>query len=40
VLNRADGEMGIGEGELASTHNVKFSTARDLHLAINEFICM
>lgn len=40
LLIRADGQMGFGEGELASTHILKFGTARALHLVINEFICM
>ena len=40
LLIRADGEMGFGEGELASTHIMKFGTARALHLVINEYVCM
>ncbi|MEI6704471.1 MAG: HipA domain-containing protein, partial [Deltaproteobacteria bacterium] len=40
LLIRADGQMGFGEGELASTHIMKFGTARTLHLVVNEFICM
>jgi serine/threonine-protein kinase HipA len=40
LLIRTDGQMGFGEGELASTHIMKFGTARALHLVINEFICM
>lgn len=40
LLIRADGQMGFGEGALASTHIMKFGTARALHLVINEFICM
>jgi serine/threonine-protein kinase HipA len=40
LLIRADGHMGFGEGELASTHILKFGTARALHLVINEYICM
>lgn len=40
LLIRANGEMGFGEGELASTHILKFGTARALHLVINEYICM
>jgi serine/threonine-protein kinase HipA len=40
LLIQADGQMGFGEGELASTHILKFGTARALHLVINEFICM
>jgi serine/threonine-protein kinase HipA len=33
------GEYGLGEGELASTHILKFSKI-DQHLVINEFYCM
>ena len=40
LLIRADGEMGFGEGELASTHILKFGTDRALHLVVNEFVCM
>jgi serine/threonine-protein kinase HipA len=40
LLIRADGEMGFGEGELASTHILKFGTARALNLVINEYVCM
>jgi serine/threonine-protein kinase HipA len=40
LLIRADGQMGFGEGELASTHIMKFGTARALHLVINEYVCM
>lgn len=40
LLIRLDGEMGFGEGELASTHILKFGTARALHLVINEYVCM
>jgi len=40
LLIRADGQMGFGEGELASTHILKFGTARALHLVINEYVCM
>ena len=32
--------MGFGEGELASTHILKFGTDRALHLVVNEFVCM
>jgi serine/threonine-protein kinase HipA len=32
--------MGFCEWELASTHILKFGTARALYLVINEFICM
>ena len=40
LLIRADVQLGFGEGELASTHILKFGAARALHLVINEFICM
>ena len=40
LLIRADGQMGFGEGELASTHILKFGTDRALHLVINEYVCM
>jgi serine/threonine-protein kinase HipA len=40
ILIRPDGEMGFGEGDLASTHILKFGTKPDMHLVINEFICM
>ncbi|MDD2898001.1 MAG: HipA domain-containing protein [Desulfuromonadaceae bacterium] len=40
LLIRTDGQMGFGEGELATTHIMKFGTARAMHLVINEFICM
>ncbi len=32
--------LGFGEGDLASTHILKFGTKPDMHLVINEFICM
>lgn len=40
VLIRGDGQMGFGEGDLASTHILKFGTRPEMHLVINEFICM
>ena len=40
ILIMRDGAMGFGEGELASTHILKFGTAPDMHLVVNEFICM
>lgn len=40
ILIRPDGEMGFGEGDLASTHILKFGTNPDMHLVVNEFICM
>ena len=35
-----DGHFGFGEGKLASTHILKFGNKRDLHLVVNEWICM
>lgn len=32
--------MGFGEGVLASTHILKFGRRPDMHMMINEFICM
>jgi serine/threonine-protein kinase HipA len=40
ILLRPDGEMGFGEGELASTHILKFGKRPDMHMVVNEFICM
>ncbi|MBU0481722.1 MAG: HipA domain-containing protein [Proteobacteria bacterium] len=40
ILIKPDGKMGFGEGDLASTHILKFGTRPDMHLVINEFICM
>lgn len=40
LLLRPDGTMGFGEGELASTHILKFGRRLDLHMIINEFLCM
>lgn len=40
VLIKHDGTMGFGEGELASTHILKFGKRAGMHLVINEFICM
>jgi serine/threonine-protein kinase HipA len=40
VMIRLDGVMGFGEGELASTHILKFGRRPDMHMIINEFICM
>ncbi len=40
VLIRPDGEMGFGEGNLASTHILKFGSKPDMRLVVNEFICM
>lgn len=34
-----DGEYGLGEGDLASTHILKFSK-NDQHLVLNEYFCM
>jgi len=35
-----DGKYSFGEGKLASTHILKFETARQRHLVLNEYICM
>ncbi len=35
-----DGMYSFGEGNLASTHILKFETDRQRHLVINEYICM
>ncbi|MDF1524881.1 MAG: HipA domain-containing protein [bacterium] len=40
VMIRPDGVMGFGEGELASTHILKFGKRPDMHMMVNEFICM
>lgn len=40
VLIMPDSRIGFGEGLLASTHILKFGTKPDLHLVINEYICM
>ncbi len=40
ILIRPDGKMGFGEGDLASTHILKLGTKPDMHLVVNEFICM
>lgn len=40
VLIMPDGQMGFGEGELASTHILKFGSKPELHLVINEYLCM
>ncbi len=39
ALTLKDGEYGFGEGELASTHILKFSK-KDQHLVLNEYFCM
>lgn len=40
IMIRPNGEMGFGEGDLASTHILKFGKRPDMHMMINEFICM
>lgn len=40
ILIKPTGEMGFGEGELASTDILKFGREPDLHMAINELFCM
>ena len=40
ILLMRDGSMGFGEGELASTHIYKFGKHPDMHMVINELLCM
>lgn len=40
MMIRPDGEMGFGEGDHASTHILKFGRRLDMHMVVNEFICM
>lgn len=40
VLIMPDGTFGFGEGDLASTHILKFDTRQNIHLVLNEYICM
>lgn len=40
VLTMPDGTFGFGEGELASTHILKFDTKQNINLVLNEYICM
>lgn len=40
IMIRPDGEMGFGEGGLASTHILKFGKSPEMHMAVNEFLCM
>ena len=40
LLVLPNGEMGFGEGELASTHILKFGTSPEMHLVVNEYFCM
>ena len=40
IMIRPNGVMGFGEGNLASTHILKFGRRPDMHMIINEFICM
>ncbi len=40
ILIKPDGEMGFGEGELASTHILKIGRRPDMHMMVNEFVCM
>lgn len=40
ILVMPDGSIGFGEGDLASTHILKFGKAREMHLVVNEYICM
>lgn len=40
VVIRPDGAMGLGEGSLASTHLLKFGKDPEMHLVVNEYLCM
>jgi serine/threonine-protein kinase HipA len=40
LLIKSNGEMGFGEGDLASTHILKFGRNPDMHMVVNEYICM
>jgi len=40
VLILQDGVMGFGEGDLASTHLLKFGRDPEMHLVVNEYLCM
>ncbi len=40
LLIKSSGEMGFGEGHLASTHILKFGREPDIHMVVNEYICM
>jgi serine/threonine-protein kinase HipA len=40
ILIMPDGTMGFGEGELASTHILKFGMRPEMHMMVNEFVCM
>jgi len=40
VLIMQNGAMGFGEGDLASTHILKFGKRPDMHLVVNEYLCM
>lgn len=40
VIIMPDGTMGLGEGDLASTHILKFDTKQNLQLVVNEYVCM
>ena len=40
LLIRKNGEMGFGEGDLASTHILKLGKRQDMHMVVNEYLCM
>lgn len=40
ILILSDGAMGFGEGTLASTHLLKFGRRPNMHMMVNEFLCM
>lgn len=40
ILRLPDGKMGLGDESLCSTHILKMSQKTDMHLVLNEYICM
>jgi serine/threonine-protein kinase HipA len=40
IMIQPNGEMGFGEGDFASTHILKFGRRLDMHMVVNEYICM
>lgn len=40
ILITESGELGFGEGELASTHILKFGQRPEMHMVVNEYCCM
>jgi len=39
-VSERNGEFGLGEGRIASTHILKFANERAEHLVLNEYFCM